>query len=139
MTTSPTTDHRPSAWQTDIRAREEALRAAFLAANIPALDGLLADGYVVNSPLQTVLDKRRLLDLLQAGRIRHSMYEVEIERIERFGDVVVVIGRDTVIDPPDGIASQRRFTNVWTPDGTQWRSIARHAHVVSRGTPDGPG
>jgi hypothetical protein len=138
MTFSPTPEQQPPTWERDIRAREEALREAFLAANIPALEGLLADGYVVNSPLQAVLDKRQLLELLRTGRIRHTDFQVTIERIERSADVVVVMGRDTVIDPPDGIVSHRRFTNIWTHDGAVWRSVARHAHVVSRGTPGGP-
>jgi hypothetical protein len=132
MTFSPTNERSPPAWELDIRVREEALRTAFLAANIAALEGLLAEGYVVNSPLQAVLDKRRLLELLRSGRIRHSAYDVQIERIERFGDTVVVMGHDTVIDPPDGAVSRRRYTNVWTHEGGVWRSVARHAHVVSR-------
>jgi hypothetical protein len=120
----------PVAWEHEIQAREEALRTAFLAANLPALDELLADGYVVNSPLQQVLEKPRLLELLRSGRIRHSAFEVEIEHISRQGEVVVVMGRDSVVDPPDGARFRRRFTNVWRSEGGVWRSIARHAHVV---------
>jgi hypothetical protein len=101
--------------------------------DLPALERLWAHGFAVNSPLQQVLDKRRVLELLQAGRIRHTAYEIEIEHMGRHGDTVVVMGRDRVADPPDGIASQRRYTNVWRLEGDVWRSIARHAHVVSRG------
>ncbi len=122
-------------WEAEIRAREEALRVAFLAVDIPALDQLLADGYSVNSPLQKVLQKPLLIDLLTAGRIRHTAFELAIEHIARYGDVVVVMGRDVVADPPDGAVSRRRFTNVWRREGATWRSIARHAHVVSREAP----
>lgn len=116
----------------EIRAREEELRVAFLAANIPALEQLFADGYIVNSPLQQVLEKPRLLELLRAGRIRHSAFEVEIEHIRCHGEVAVVMGSDSVVDPPDGMLSRRRFTNIWRREAGIWRSIARHAHVVSR-------
>lgn len=119
-------------WEHEIRAREEAARVAFLAADVQALETLWADGYTVNSPLQQVLEKPRLLALLQAGRIRHSAYELEIEHMSRHGDTVVVMGRDSVVDPPDGTVSRRRYTNIWQLDGDVWRSIARHAHVVSR-------
>lgn len=85
-----------------------------------------------HSPLQKVLAKRELLELLRAGRIRHGTYELEIERMVRHGDTVVVMGRDTVTDPPNGAVSQRRFTNVWQLDGQLWRAIARHAHILSR-------
>jgi hypothetical protein len=82
------------------------------------------------TPLNLVLDKRRLLDFVRAGRIRHSSCEFEIEQMFRHGDVVVVMGRDIVVDPPEGRVSNRRFTSVWQREGGAWRSIARHAHVV---------
>jgi hypothetical protein len=127
-----TTSSSGHVWEHEIRACEEEARIAFLVGDIAALERLWADGYVVNSPLQEVLEKPRLLKLVQAGRIRHTSYEYEIEHIGRHGDVVVVMGRDRVADPPDGVISQRRYTNVWHLEGGRWRSIARHAHVVSR-------
>lgn len=119
-------------WQDEIRAREEEARAAFLDADLEALKALWADGFVVNSPMQKVLEKDQVLGALASGRIRHQEYTFEIEHMSRFGDTVVVMGRDRVADPPDGIVSLRRFTNVWRLDQGTWRSIARHAHVVSR-------
>ncbi|MDE3156587.1 MAG: nuclear transport factor 2 family protein [Acidobacteriota bacterium] len=131
-TLSSTAVQDTSEWEIDIRRCEEKACAAFLAADVQALENLWADGYAVNSPLQQVLPKARVLELLQAGRIRHLSYEFEIEYLHRHGDAVVVMGRDRVTDPPDGTVSERRFTNVWQLDGGVWRSIARHAHVVSR-------
>jgi hypothetical protein len=132
MSKIPPLPGEATAWQQDIRAREEEARSAFLAADLPALDRLWSDGFAVNSPLQQVLEKQRVLELLQSGRIRHRAYEIEIEHMSRHGDVVVVMGRDSVVDPPEGAVSRRRFTNVWQLDGGVWRSIARHAHVVAR-------
>lgn len=121
-----------ASWEREIRTREEEARLAFLEADLQALDQLWADGFTVNSPLNQVLEKQRVLELLKAGRIRHSSYDIHIEQMRRYGDTVIVMGRDTVTDPPDGAVSQRRFTNVWQLDGGVWRSIARHAHVISR-------
>jgi hypothetical protein len=129
--TAPTLD-AATTWQHDIRALEERARAAFLAADTPTLDALWAEGFVVNSPLNVVNDKARVVELLRAGRIRHSTYDVEIEHMSRHGDVVVVMGRDTVDGPPDGVRAHRRFTDVWQLQGGAWRSIARHAQIVSR-------
>ena len=119
-------------WEYDLRAREEEGRAAFLAADIDALQRLWAEDCAVNSPLQQVLRKPQVLALLQAGRIRHSAYQQEIEHIGRHGDVVVVMGHDQVADPPDGAITQRRYTNVWRLENGTWRLIARHANAVSR-------
>ena len=132
MNEQPTDDDAASTWEQEIRSCEAEACAAFLAADVPALERLWVDGFVVNSPLQQVLDKPQLLGLLQAGRIRHSAYEYEIEHMSRHGDVVVVMGNDRVADPPDGVISRRRYTNVWRLESGRWRSVARHAHVVSR-------
>lgn len=121
----------PPTWEAEIRALEEQARAAFLAADITTLQRLWADGYVVNSPLNSVHRKEKVLELLQAGRIRHSSYVIEVEHISRHGDTVVVMGRDTVTDPPDGAVTHRRYTNIWQWDGGAWRSTARHANRVS--------
>lgn len=120
------------AWEHEIRQLEAETRVAFLAADIQGLERLWADGYAVNSPLQQVNYRDRVLALLQSGRIRHTAFEYEIEHISRHGDVVVVMGNDRVTDPPDGMISKRRFTNVWQLQEGRWRAIARHAHVVSR-------
>ena len=118
-------------WEADIRALEEASRKAFLDVDLRTLEALWDDAFVVNSPLQRILTKREVLESLAAGRIRHRAYDVEIERVSRQGDVVVVMGHDAVLEPPAGIRSRRRFTNVWLWNGHQWRAIARHAHVAS--------
>jgi ketosteroid isomerase-like protein len=120
-------------WEADIRRLEEAARVAFLNADIPALTRLWADTYAVNSPLERINDKGQVLALLQAGRIRHATYECEIEHISRHGDVVVVMGQDHVTGPPAGEA-RRRYTNVWQLQDGQWRSIARHAQLMTRNT-----
>ena len=122
-------------WETEIRAREEEHVTAFLQVNLETLDRLMADGYLVNTPLQRVMPKAELLELLRMGRIHHQTYSAEIESIRRYGDVVVVMGHDQVTDPPDGAISHRRYTNVWRRVDGEWRTIARHAHVVSREVP----
>ena len=119
-------------WDTEIRAREEALRVAFLNADMRALDDLIADDYIVNSPLHKVVAKALLLQLLETGRLRHLSFESRIETMQRHGDTVVVMGGDRVVDGPDRVCSTRRFTNLWQLKDGRWRSTARHAHVVSR-------
>ena len=123
----PSTD-----WQGEILALEEQSRVAFLAADLPTLERLWSEDFVVNSPLHVINDRAAVLDLLRAGRIRHTVYDVEIERVVRSGDVVVVMGRDAVDGPPHGERMQRRFTNVWQRRDGTWRTIARHAQLVAR-------
>lgn len=125
--TGGTTDR----WEDEIRTLEERGRVAFLAADVQTLDALWDDRFVVNSPLEVVNDKARVLGLLAAGKIRHTRDDVVIERVDRFGDVVVVMGRDTVDGPPHGDLLDRRFTNVWQRQQGAWKMIARHAQIVA--------
>ena len=118
-------------WEQEIRALEERGRVAFLAGDTATLDDMWDDRLLVNSPLNLVNDKGRVLDLLGKGLIRHTMDEMEIEHISRYGDVVVVMGRDTVDGPPANALTHRRFTNVWQLQDGTWQMIARHAQVIA--------
>jgi len=118
-------------WEQEIRTLEERGRVAFLSGDIPTLDEMWDNRLLVNSPLNVVNDKGRVLELLGTGRIRHTTDEVNIEHIARYGDVVVVMGRDTVDGPPTNVLTHRRFTNVWQRQNGAWQMIARHAQVIA--------
>ena len=118
-------------WEQDIRALEEAGRVAFLAGDAETLSALWDDALLVNSPLNIINDKKRVLDLLKSGRIRHTFDDVVIEQIERYDNVVIVMGRDTVDGPPHGEIVNRRFTNIWQLQDGGWKMIARHAQIMA--------
>jgi ketosteroid isomerase-like protein len=119
-------------WQQDIQALEEQNRLAFLAQDIDTLRQLWSDDFIVNSPLNRIHDKDQILDLLQKGIILHAFFEVHIELIRRNGDIVVVMGRETVIGKPGTTPFHRRFTNFWYAEGRSWRLVARHANLISQ-------
>jgi heme-degrading monooxygenase HmoA/ketosteroid isomerase-like protein len=124
-----------SDWEHEIRSLEEQARLAFLQADTDTLTRIWADDLTVNSPHERVHQKAQVLSLLAEGRIRHNTYECEIEQVTRHDDVVVVMGRDRVTDPPDGKVTRRRYTNVWQLREGRWRAIARHAQVATRSEP----
>ena len=132
MSTAVTPNREPATdWEQEIRTLEEQGRVAFLAGDTGTLDAMWDDALLVNSPLNVVNDKAKVLDLLGKGLIRHTSDEVEIERIARYGDVVVVMGRDTVDGPPTHVLTHRRFTNIWQLQDGSWQMIARHAQVIA--------
>lgn len=118
-------------WEHEIRELEEKGRVAFLAADTSTLEDMWDEGLLVNSPLNIINDRSRVLDLLASGRIRHTRDDVVIERVSRFEDVVVVMGRDSVDGPPHGNVIDRRFTNIWQLRDGAWKMIARHAQIVA--------
>jgi len=128
----------PASWDAQIRAREDALRLAFLHADMRALDELLSEDYIVNSTQHKVVAKPLLLQLLETGRLRHLSYDSRIETMQRHGDTVVVMGGDRVVDGPERTCATRRFTNLWQLEDGRWRATARHVHVVTREGGDAP-
>jgi hypothetical protein len=81
--------------------------------------------------IRSLDDKAPGSGAIGSGRIRHTMDEVEIEHISRYGDVVVVMGHDTVEGPRTNVLTHRRFTNVWQLQDGTWQMIARHAQVIA--------
>ncbi len=130
---STATEHREPAtdWEQEIRTLEEQGRVAFLAGDTATLDAIWDSRLLVNSPLNLVNDKAKVLDLLGKGLIRHTRDDVEIEHIARYGNVVAVMGRDIVDGPPSNTLTHRRFTNIWQLQDGAWRMIARHAQVIA--------
>ena len=132
MDSSKTPDPHQADWQRKIEALEEQGRRAFLAQDIDQLRVLWSEDLVVNSPLNRVLERNQVLDLLQRGVIRHASFDVHIEVIRRHGDLVTVMGHDVVTDAPGAPPVQRRFTNVWHALGESWQMVARHAHPIAK-------
>ena len=83
MTTATQPSEPATDWEQEIRTLEEQGRIAFLLGDIPTLDRLMDDRLLVNSPLNVVNDKAKVLDLLGKGLIRHTRDDVTIEHIAR--------------------------------------------------------
>lgn len=119
-------------WRAEIVAVEEAANTAFLERDLARLDELFSDELLVNSPINIVNTKPKLLELLGAGVIGHVSSAFKHELIRRDGDLVIVMGSDTVKDTPSEPSLRRRFTNIWRKEGDRWRLYIRHANVIAK-------
>ncbi|PAP77763.1 nuclear transport factor 2 family protein [Rubrivirga marina] len=124
-----------AAEETIVRALDEEERQAVLAGDTAALEGLWSEALIVNNPQSRVsVSRGDVLDLVKRGLIRYATFERRVEEVRRNGDVVVVMGTESVVPAGDaplaGQTVQRRFTNVWMKEEGTWRMIARHANVV---------
>jgi hypothetical protein len=117
-------------WRQEVVALEDEACRAFVARDIERLNTLWSDQLLVSSPINKVLDKRRVLDLLQAGTIAHYSLKGSIDTIERRQDLVVVMGSELVMNSPGGHVIKRRYTNVWRAEGPSWRLLVRHANII---------
>lgn len=120
-------------WQSEIVAVEEAANTAFLSRDVAQLDELFSDELLVNSPINIVNNKPKLLDLLVRGVIGHVSSSFKHELVRRDGDLVIVMGSDMVKNTPGEPTLRRRFTNIWRKEGDRWRLYIRHANVIANG------
>ena len=121
-------------WKSEIAALEHAANDAFVARDLARLDQLFSDALIVNSPINVVSDKRKVLDLLGRRIIGHVSSTIEHEVMRRDGDLVVVMGADAVRNSESEPLLRRRFTNVWRREGDHWRLFVRHANVIAEGS-----
>jgi ketosteroid isomerase-like protein len=123
-----------SSWEQDIRAAEQRHVTAFRANDAAAIDAILAEDFLVNSPRYVVLDKSQLMSLVRSGALNAASFDQSIEQIRRYGDIAVVMGADAISfaapAPNAGRQIRRRFTDIWRFQDNQWRFVARHANPI---------
>jgi len=113
-----------------VAACEDESRRAFVARDCERLSELWSNQLLVNSPINRVHNKQQVLDLLRAGTIAHSSFDAAIEAIEELGDLVVVMGQESIVNVPGSLVVTRRFTNVWRQERGTWQLLVRHANIV---------
>ncbi|HJU69674.1 MAG TPA: nuclear transport factor 2 family protein [Gemmatimonadaceae bacterium] len=114
-------------------ACEAALRQAQLASDVAELDRLLDNELVFTGPDGGLYSKADDLDAHRAGMIRITRLEASEERVQRFGDIAVVIVRMDMSGSFRGEAFSGpfRYTRIWCarPDG--WRIVAGHVSAIA--------
>jgi ketosteroid isomerase-like protein len=108
---------------------------AFLNKNATALTQLWSDDLVVTNPLNKLVTKREVLEMIKSGFLVITSYDRTIEYLHVAGDVAIVAGSETVIwggtMPLASKTEHLRFTALWINEGGgQWRELARHANIV---------
>jgi ketosteroid isomerase-like protein len=124
-----------------VRSLDDQERAAALKRDVPALERLWSDQFVVNAPNnQVVVGRQQNLDtFVRGGIINFSSFERTIEFTRVDGDFGVIMGLETVVPRTDaptaglvaGQVIRRRFTNIWKKEGDTWRLYWRHANVIT--------
>jgi ketosteroid isomerase-like protein len=123
-----------------VRALDDEERVSALKRDVPALERLWSDQFILNAPNnQVVVGRRAVLDaFVHSGIINFSKFERQIELIRADGPFVIIMGLETVqpiADAPRAglVAGQlikRRFTNIWKNEAGTWRLFVRHANVI---------
>lgn len=108
--------------------------AAFLKNDRAAMARLWSDDFVVTNPLNKLVTKQQVLEMVDSGFLVITSFDRQIEYLRVYGDAVVVAGREAVVwggrMPNAGKSENLRFTAVWMKQGGRWQQIARHANIV---------
>lgn len=133
----------PSEDEQRVRALDDQERIAAHSRDIPALERLWSEQFIVNAPNdQVVVGRQAVLDtFVRSGIIDFARFDRQIELIRADGDYVILMGLETIEPRSDapgaglvaGRTVRRRFTNIWRREGETWRLFARHANVIAEG------
>jgi ketosteroid isomerase-like protein len=119
----------------EIVALEAALRAAQLAADVPALARLISDDLLFAGPDGQLATKAQDLEAHESGVVRFRSHVPEELRIRRIGaDVVVTSLRARLEVAVAGNLARGtyRYTRVWAREGDgQWRVVGGHVSEVA--------
>lgn len=114
----------------NLRRLDDQIRVAMINGDVDILNSLMADDFVGTNPFNRVVNREHVLEMVRAGRLRHSQFERVIDEVRLWGDTAVVIGHETVTDK-GGPARERRYTDVWRRQDQQWRLTVRHANFIA--------
>ena len=129
--TSRKTQHEEARGQvlaTDDR-RTEALRRGDSA----PLRQIYADDYTLVTPATgAIRSKAEQINDLVSGRVRYEKIEVTERTIRVYGDVAIVLARETysILQAGEQVGGDLRFTRTYKKFGTDWRVIATHGSFV---------
>ena len=119
----------------EIVALEAQIRAAQLAADVAALDQLIADELLFTGPDGQLGTKAQDLEAHSSGAVRVRAHEPEELRVRRVGaDVAVSALRARMAVEVAGalVSGTYRYTRVWAREGGgPWRVVGGHVSEVS--------
>lgn len=123
-----------------VRTAVDEFAEAYVAADVVALDALLADPYLhVNGGSGTVTGREEWLawvgtqrEALDAGTLLYDKYEIKDLTIRMRRDSAHVTGIVSTSGVRDQVPffSEIRFTNVWVKEGDTWKRAMFHDSLV---------
>lgn len=115
-------------------ASEAALRRAQLAGDVAEIDRLIDEELVFTGPDGALYSKADDLEAHRERWVRITRLEPSEERVQRFGNIAVVIVRMDMAGSYRGepFAGPFRYTRVWCARPEGWRVVAGHVSAVAR-------
>jgi len=115
----------------EIKKLEKQEAAAMLRGDTLSLSKLWSPDYVVNNPLNAVVDIKTIKLLIRNGKIDYTSFDRIIDKITYTENLAIVMGTE-VVKPERNTANSgktvnRRYTDVWMNTKGAWLLVARQA------------
>lgn len=108
--------------------------AGLLRNDVPTLQRIWADDFVVTNPLNQFANKQQVVQLIKSGTLAFAAYDRQVEYQRIYGDAAVVVGSESVVwsgkMPNAGKISHLRFTAIWMRRDGRWQEVVRHANII---------
>ncbi len=109
------------------------LGKAMMAHDAAGVRTVWAEDFVVNSPNNDVLDREKVIAVMQDDFLDYRDFHKHITFVGEKPEVTVVMGYDTMVPlkgPGAGRQVVRPFTDVWARRPAGWQLIARQATIA---------
>ena len=90
-----------------------------------AVDGFLADDWIIVDPDGGIIDKARFLGVIKSGALSHEMMESADLRVRLYGNTAVVTGLTTTKGKFMGqdFTSCERATDIFVKQNDRWQCV----------------
>jgi len=90
-----------------------------------AVDGLLAEDWIIVDPDGSIIDKARFLGVIRSGALSHESMEATDLRVRLYGNTAVVTGLTTSKGKFMGqdFASCERATDIFVKQSDRWQCV----------------
>ena len=90
-----------------------------------AVDGFLADDWIIVDPDGNIIDKARFLGVIKSGALSHEMMESANLRVRLYGNTAVVTGLTTTKGKFMGqdFTSCERATDIFVKQNDRWQCV----------------
>ena len=93
--------------------------------DVDAIDGLLADDWIIVDPDGGITDKARFLGVIKSGALSHESMESADLRVRLYGNTAVVTGLTTTKGKFSGqdFTSCERATDIFVKQDDRWKCV----------------
>lgn len=132
-TNSLTPDTITDALATELAGVEEAFNLAMISNDVQRISACVADDWVLVTPEAGVLQRSRILHVIESGELSHDTMTKDVGRVRVYGDVAVVTarGRNTGQFRGQRISADEWVTDVYRKVEGRWLCVLTHLTPVA--------